>query len=302
MVATKILAFDDYLLAFPFPNIRLKQREALQEICDAFNQGYRVIVLEAPTGFGKTPVGICVARTMGSSYVCSTTKELQTQYVNDFPFLRSIKGMNNFTCLVREDFALSDNYRCGQCGPTVRFDECRHKSVGYGPCRTGVIGYSHVKRGCPKCRDTGINSDFHSGYRYKTFKEDYRILNRNTDGEDVFIDDLRLDQYRGWHKSAWKINAAGDIGYTWTHLSNLKKDKIRKGDQFQPCTYYDQLNRGLIASHSILNYTNFLIYLRTNILPERELLILDEGHQIEKQIVEQIGFSISSRTLNLGDA
>ena len=34
---------------------------------------------------------MCVARTLGSSYTCSATKELQTQYVNDFPFLRSVK-------------------------------------------------------------------------------------------------------------------------------------------------------------------------------------------------------------------
>ena len=34
-----------------------------------------------------------------------------------------------------------------------------------------------------------------------------------------------------------------------------------------------------------------------NLLPKRELLILDEGHQLENQIVERIGFTITRRTL-----
>lgn len=288
---------------FPFPDIRPKQREVLEEICDAFNYGYKVIVLEAPTGFGKSPVSMCVARTLGSSYTCSATKELQTQYVNDFPFLRSVKGMGNFTCLVREDFALSDNYRCGKCGYAARYDECRHKSVGYGPCRNSdQAGYAHIKIGCPKCEDKCTGSKFHSGCRYRTYQEDYSVLNRNTVNEVVFIDNLHLEEYRQWYKSTGEINADGEIGYSWMHLNNLEKDKIRGENQYQPCPYYDQLNRGLVASHSIFNYANFLIFLRMKnnsnmILPQKELLILDEGHLIENQIVEQVGISITRRTL-----
>lgn len=131
MAANKTLTLEHYLGAFPFPDIRPKQRQVLQEICNAFNSGYRIVVLEAPTGFGKSPVAMCVARTLGSSYTCSATKELQTQYVNDFPYLRSVKGMENFTCLVREDFASIGNYRCGQCAELSDYDECRHKSVNY---------------------------------------------------------------------------------------------------------------------------------------------------------------------------
>src|SRR5687767_7848324 len=88
------LALEEYLANFPFSEIRPKQYNVLEEICDAFDQGYKVIVLEAPTGFGKSPVATCVAHALGSSYICSATKELQTQYVNDFPSLRTVKGMN----------------------------------------------------------------------------------------------------------------------------------------------------------------------------------------------------------------
>ena len=286
-----------YLDNFPFSEIRPNQCQVLQEICDAFNCGCKFIVLEAPTGFGKSPVAICVARTLESSYICSATKELQTQYVNDFPYIKPVKGMNNFNCLVKEDFALSDDYRCDECGLADKFIACRHGYVSYGPCRNNSdTDYAHSKRKCLRCKDPG-SSKFHSGCRYRTHLDDYSVLDRYTLTETVYIDDSRLDQCQNWFKSSWKINDAGDNGYIWKHLDNLEKNGLRVRNNFVSCPYYDQLNIGLVASHTIFNYANFLIFLQMNLLPKRELLILDEGHQIENQIVERIGFTITRRTL-----
>ena len=81
---------------FPFTSQRYNQTEVLNQICDAFNSGYKYIILEAPTGFGKSPVAIAIAMTLGSSYVCTSTKDLQTQYSRDFPYLKVAKGKNNF--------------------------------------------------------------------------------------------------------------------------------------------------------------------------------------------------------------
>ncbi|MFZ0513019.1 MAG: hypothetical protein WAM14_15530, partial [Candidatus Nitrosopolaris sp.] len=61
---------DDFIKNFPFPNLRERQSYVLNEIAAAFSSGYKYIVLEAPTGFGKSPVGIAVARTLGTSYIC----------------------------------------------------------------------------------------------------------------------------------------------------------------------------------------------------------------------------------------
>ena len=85
---------------------------SLKKICDAYNSGIKILY-KAPTGFGKSPVAIAVARQLGSSYICSATKDLQTQYVKDFPFLRAVKGMGNYSCLVKEDFIENKNYACG---------------------------------------------------------------------------------------------------------------------------------------------------------------------------------------------
>ncbi|MFY9871017.1 MAG: hypothetical protein WAK17_14970, partial [Candidatus Nitrosopolaris sp.] len=87
---------DDYIKNFPFQALREKQSYVLNEIAIAFGSGYKYIVLEAPTGFGKSPVAIAVALTSGTSYLCTSTKDLQTQYAKDFPFLKVAKGKNNF--------------------------------------------------------------------------------------------------------------------------------------------------------------------------------------------------------------
>ena len=106
---------SDLIENFPFKEIRPKQLEGMKQIAQAINDGYKIIVLEAPTGFGKSPVAIALGKTLGSSYICSATKDLQSQYTKDFPFLRSVKGMSNFDCLVKEDLILNGTYICHDC-------------------------------------------------------------------------------------------------------------------------------------------------------------------------------------------
>jgi superfamily II DNA or RNA helicase len=74
------LTISNLINNFPFTSQRYDQTTVLNQICAAFNSGYKYIILEAPTGFGKSPVAIAVARTLGSSYICTSTKDLQTQY------------------------------------------------------------------------------------------------------------------------------------------------------------------------------------------------------------------------------
>jgi len=54
---------------FPFATLRTNQEYVLKEIDTTFNNGYRYIILEAPTGTGKSPLGIASAMSQGSSYI-----------------------------------------------------------------------------------------------------------------------------------------------------------------------------------------------------------------------------------------
>ena len=87
------------------------------------------------------------------------------------------------------------------------------------------------------------------------------------------------------------------------HLTNLTTQALdHRKEKFTPCPYYDQLNKGKVAPHSIFNYANFQLFLRIppnsiNGLPQKQLLVLDEGNQIETQIVSNTSISISKRTI-----
>ncbi|CAN5303066.1 ATP-dependent DNA helicase [soil metagenome] len=255
------LSTTQFIKNFPFAYRRETQTQVLNEICEGFNSGYKHIILEAPTGFGKSPVAIAVAMTMGTSYICTSTKELQTQYSRDFPFLRVAKGANNFRCIVKDDFIRNNTYRCSACASDY-VNECRHTSVEYGPCMTNESFQDHA------CK-------------YRTFVKDYKTSGKGTKFEQVHID-----------KPA-EINYQKEFSQ-WLHLNNLKTKKEPK--DWRPCEYFDQLNIALTASHSIFNYSNFLAFLlNTKTLRPRELLVLDEGHLLESEIVKFRGLSVSKR-------
>jgi ATP-dependent DNA helicase DinG len=249
----------DFLKNFPFSDKRDRQAYVLNEICTAFASDYRYILLEAPTGFGKSPVAVAVALTLGSSYICTSTKDLQTQYSRDFPYFKVAKGMNNFPCLVKEDFIKNDTYRCGAC-VSDNVKECYHTTVEHGPCMS--------------------NESFKdSGCKYRTFLKNYKVSNKGTTNENVFIDFDTKNYYQKEYSQ-------------WLHLENLK-DQRR---EWTPCEYFDQLNAALTSSHSIFNYSNFLALLpNKKVLPQRKLLVLDEGHLLETEIVKHRGVSISKK-------
>ncbi len=177
-----------YIKNFPFPTLREKQSYVLKEIDAAFASGYKHIIAEAPTGFGKSSVGIATALTLGSSYILTSTKNLQTQYARDFPFVRVAKGKNNFRCEVKDDFIRNATFRCKTCGGGLQ-SGCHHTSVDYGPCVS--------------------DEDFNC--KYKTMPKDYQVIGKGTKGETVLLVESRYQ------------NAYSE----WSHLNNLRENVIR---------------------------------------------------------------------------
>ncbi len=249
----------DFTQTFPFPNKRDRQSYVLNEIAAAFASGYKHILLEAPTGFGKSPAAVAVALTLGSSYTCTATKDLQTQYARDFHFIKVAKGKNNFSCAVKDDFIRNGTHKYGLC-VSNNANECYHATADYGPCMS--------------------NKEFEGrGCKYRTFLKDYKISNKGTREEKVAIDYDTMDYYKKEY-------------FQWLHTKNLKNQQT----EWRPCEYFDQLNTALASSHSILNYPMFFALLpNKKVLQSRELLILDEAHLLETEIVKFRGLVISKR-------
>ena len=253
------LKITEVLENFPFRAIRDRQRKVIEDTCNALNSGCKHIILEAPTGFGKSAVGISLARTLGTSYVCTATKDLQSQYARDFPFLRVAKGKNNFPCHVKEDFVRINKYRCGCCPPGT-IGECNHLSCDYGPCL-----HDETMEG-PNCK-------------YRTFLNDYSVLNAGKIDEKVLLGYEKQEYFKKQYSK-------------WLHIKNLGHG----AGQWSPCEYFDQLSKAMVASHSIFNYSIFLSLLpNRNLLLARHLLILDEAHLVETEIVKFRGLSISKK-------
>ena len=214
--------------------------------------------MEAPTGFGKSAIAITIARTLGSSYICTATKDLQTQYSHDYQFLKVAKGKSNFLCRVKEDFVESGKYLCSSCNSKTEI-ECKHTSCEYGPCLS----------------DESMEG---SGCKYRTFINDYKIDNKGKENERIFISRDKIQNYQNEYSN-------------WIHLQNFDNPR-----EWNPCYYFDQLFQALKASHSIFNYSIFLSLLSNkNMMQQKDLLVLDEAHLLETEIVKFRGLSISKK-------
>jgi len=112
---------------FPLDYVRPNQDNVLGELDQALKSDYKFIFLEAPTGFGKSAVAVTLARFLGSSHICTSTKDLQTQYNRDFPYLSEVKGRNNFPCIVKEDMGVRESCEYGPCLKDDDFD-CLYKT------------------------------------------------------------------------------------------------------------------------------------------------------------------------------
>jgi ATP-dependent DNA helicase DinG len=112
---------------FPHPYMRDKQEKILGEIEQAIKSGFKNIFLEAPAGFGKSPVAIALARYLGSSHICTATKDLQAQYTRDFPFIREVKGKSNFICIIKDEMGLDETCNYGPCLKDDGYD-CIYKT------------------------------------------------------------------------------------------------------------------------------------------------------------------------------
>ena len=114
--------------------------------------------------------------------------------------------------------------------------------------------------------------------KYRPFLKDYKVSNKGTKDEQVFIDIDTKNYYQKEYSQ-------------WLHLQNVKEKS-----PWKPCEYFNQLNMALTSSHSIFNYSIFLALLpNKKNLPERELLVLDEGHLLETEIVKFRGLTISKK-------
>lgn len=88
-------------MAFTLPpwasGLRPHQTDAISNITTAFNSGCNLVMLDAPTGSGKTLIGEMVRQSLSvrGLYLCNSIS-LQHQFAKDFPTAAVIYGRSNY--------------------------------------------------------------------------------------------------------------------------------------------------------------------------------------------------------------
>lgn len=215
---------------YAFSQMRDIQIDVIERIEEAF-KSYKYVMLESPTGTGKSAIAMSLALQEQEAFIITSSKFLQDQYLRDFAFSNTIKGRSNFEC-INPDSALSGMISCKE-----------------GAC-------THDKYNCS----------------VKPVLADYDVFNKGIRNEE-------------------RINYNPKPREVW---DDSLKEYVEKSIYIKNrCKYFEQKYIGLAAGYTILNYKYFLsmAFYSQMELHRRKILIMDEAHNIENQILDFISIN-----------
>jgi ATP-dependent DNA helicase DinG len=250
----------------------------LLAVAKAILEGYKNIIIEAPTGVGKSAIAYTLLKFLKTGYIVTSTKSLQSQYGIEYPEFFQMKGKVTFPCAYKAESKIKGDFECGICN--LPFDECSHRSCNSGPCITeGVFKNELGKNACPyhvDIEDYSVN-EIEDTVNYRGLIQNIVLLPHK-------LEQMRLDRVHN-------RNLGLDLQ---KKLSKKKKQQIV--DNLQPCEYFEQLATSLLADHSILNYSNYILFSHMQKLPHRNVTVFDEAHDIENQIIKftELSFNVNN--------
>lgn len=110
---------------FPFPNPNPGQLETCVEAIRLFESGIKHVVVQAPTGIGKSVIATTVHRMLRElrpahrTTIITATKGLQDQYTEDDKLIFDLKGKTNYSCPINRG-----PYNSGSCRSAVKQGRC----------------------------------------------------------------------------------------------------------------------------------------------------------------------------------
>ena len=83
----------------PFISPRIEQKQIIPLILEELANGTKNIIVESPTGSGKSAISYFIPQISGKpSYVLTHLKGLQDQYAEELPIMKVVKGRSNYKC------------------------------------------------------------------------------------------------------------------------------------------------------------------------------------------------------------
>lgn len=216
---------------FPYESPRPDQLETVSEILEAIGKGYRYIVLEAGTGTGKSAIAATLASIFDESYILTVTKQLQDQYLRDFPNFRLAKGRQNFRCLNSDECC-----DMGDC--IIEGHDCRYRKTVPPDCP-----YYNQKFEALNARTVVSNYPYmflELNYVEDFQKRDLLICDEAHNLESQIMNQLQLQFNRSELKELINFDLTSDVledlsvsNYnTWIRfINNIKDIYIKKLDK-----------------------------------------------------------------------
>ena len=243
--------------------IRLTQTEILKDIKEQFDKDRKFIIIEAPTGTGKSDVNATAVLYQKGGTILTTQKILQNQYKKEFEFMRIVKGKNEFDCHQEDDVIKCDE---GQCKfPNGKM--CKHfvfpENVGIqnqGTKQEVVILIKKSKKS-PECsyfeqEKMGYRSSF-AVYNYAKYLSS--ILRKTTKEKVTFC------------VHDWKTDEIDEFGDVRTYCKKCGISEENSEDEQPIIETDDEINPA-----------------------QKNILICDEAQNLESQLADFGGIDIST--------
>ena len=130
----RLLPKPEFKNTFPFEQMRPVQSGIFERL-DHYLQDPNItdIIIDAPTGVGKSGIAIACLLRYGKGYLATANKALQDQYISEFNWLSDLRGRTNYRCRIYEGF-------------DCRSAPCQRNKTGKKECReTGSCDYGEAK-------------------------------------------------------------------------------------------------------------------------------------------------------------
>jgi ATP-dependent DNA helicase DinG len=241
------------------------QIQALQHIEEALSNGYRNIVISAPTGVGKSYIAVCLALAFKEADILTATVQLQEQYLRDFKFIRPLMGRKNFTC------PIYDNKPCSIV-PTVR---CRGMKRAVSSNNGNSV--SNDEEEGEGNNDSNGNSNNNSNN------------NNNNSNNNYIIPECSLYPTRDDLKRIYVLN------------KGTSNEKVTFNACYRLCEYYLQKHLAYRSSFRIINYHEYFTLVNNFASKNKlstKLLVCDEAHMLEEKVIDFYNVAIDNKLLN----
>lgn len=260
---------------FPFEKYRKGQEVSINKIISAFEDDYKYVVLDAPTGAGKSSIARTVIDYFNvnknwDTYLLSNTKMLQNQYYDESLLFNKFnidyelgKGRNNFECRINNDFCNK-----GQCRITTDttfkckwgLHDVEDWNIG---CFEGSCNYWEQKRNAINSDVCILNydvllSDFPNHYKHRDLMVcdeahnlDTKIMNRVS----ITLSEMKLGKYGVFLNNNDFYEKNAKVSYWMDRLKQIKETLVKNHAE----GFFEENNYKTYFTKSDLNDMNHLI-------------------------------------------